>query len=318
MTQATPRKRSPRHHVTVVRETPPLDPAAEYSRLTGRDALVDWLPGVLVAAPLYLENWLDTHLKEVLGDLDFGYRPSLGSAYSTRIAPLPDWVRCGLRHWAVLARSGLISPEKLESGPLPPPEIIDDLVADPPLQLTLSVLMLARGLFIAGRAAVRGDERHDMNELLGKPVLDYLRQGALQHPGSDVELPTSASQVSLEMFIQIAGDVRGMVAKLRRQAAKRRALSGPARDLPARGFHAEIVDRRLPETTEAIHLALLEASAGIAIIHTRADLSQAVRKWCNRIRRFSKMGPIPALAERVPDHPVPATGSSVTATKPAT
>jgi hypothetical protein len=301
-----PLKRSPHHVRPLPGDDRAIDPAAEYRRATGRDPDFDAMPGALLAAVPYLNDWLGHIFKEVLGDLEVGYRPTLGTTGLAEISPLPGWVRSALELWAIYAQRAGIPDEKLTQAGLPPLSIINDFLAKPPLRLSLSYFRLARGLFIEGSAVIRGDMTQSLSTLLEEPVRDLLRLGATVRPDLGSEYHTS--DVTLELLLRYADDARALIARVRQVALKPRTASGPARDLPARAFHHGTVTHRLPDKTDARHLALLEAVAGIAVIKTRTELNQAIRKWCNRAKRFASIGPVPDL----PQVPVPPAGSENT------
>jgi hypothetical protein len=302
------KERTPHHVAGLTGADKQLDPAAEYHRITGRDADDDALPGKVGAGMVYIQGWINGICNARLGDLDVGYRPTLAAEGSAVAPSLPEWVCSAADAWAKYLELPGVPEEKCRQAGIPPLPVLRDILADPPLRLTLSWLALARGLYVASRAVIRGDLAPNLAQLVGEPVRDLVHLCSVGHrsePSPDCE----PGETSLRLVLEFADIARATIAQVRQMAKKRHASPGPSRDFVPRAFHEATLKPRLPEPTDAIHFALLEAVAGIEVITTREQLTQAARKWHNRVKRFTRLGPLPDqpktpadIADKTPAH----------------
>jgi hypothetical protein len=284
------KKRSPHHRAALPGANEDMDPAAKYNLITGRNAADDALPGKLLAGLPYLNRWLSAACGGVLDDMDVGYRPTLASLGPGEIPPLPDWVRSAALLWAQYATRTGLSKEKHRQIGLPSLPILLDILATPPLRLSLSCFALARGLYRAGQAVVRGELAPGLSEIVAEPVRRMVRLGCISRP--EIAHEYESGDIPLSLFLYLADITRETIAEVRQAKERQHSPAGPARDFVARAFHEATVQHRLPAITNATHLALLEAVAGIEAISTQEQLSQAIRKWSNRMKRFAGIGPL--------------------------
>ena len=260
-----------------------FDPAAEYQRLTGRVAEQDWLAGVVLAAPRYLNEWARVSILGLLRELDRGLDESPTALVELTVQPVATWARTALVWWASLRQSGLVWKEVEKAASIPSTEDLDEVLGDPPLRRMCAIFGLARAIQLVGYAVVRGLPMGNLQTFLRDAVAR-----AFVTSGAEVQDPDGIDLGSVATMIEAA---RASVAAARKGARQRSPKAGRHMDPVLHAFIRGVQWAREPDPVSGQELALLAAAAGMEPCDAE-HLGEATKRWSMRLSRLGKMGPV--------------------------
>lgn len=289
MTQGEgPSRRDPGQSKNGIRGT---DPSSEYERLTGRSAVSDGLFGLVVALPAYLNQWMRTSLLSLVRELDEALDRKPSEVGEMHVDPPAPWTRVPLTWWCMMAQSGRSWPEVERFGLVPPAKVLQQILGDPPLRQACATFELARAMKIAGYVASQGLSHDGFPHTLMNAVASVVRAG-----GVEVDDPAA---IPLGAAADLMEAARSLVADTREKSRKKAPKAGRHTDPVQMAFVLGVRCVRQPATPTAVELALLAAAVLLEPIES-GQTDKATKRWGMRLKRSTKLGPLPALPQGAP------------------